>query len=313
MSKTESVTYVMGIDGGGSTVRAAVVNSDLQVCGASIGPTVNPNLVGHDASARAIQAAMREALAQAGLSADEIVGVGIGVAGAEMWYAEAWLREVIAAVFPAAYVVPSADHEIALVGAHGQHRGILVLAGTGSLACGVGQERRYHLVGAKGYLLGDEGSGYWIGLEGLRAVIRAADGRGRKTTLVEAMLGRLGLKVPDDLLSWLYQSGGSRTRDVAKLAGVVMEQAEGGDAVSREIVLRAAQELALAVRSVQFLLKREPLPIAFAGGLLTHDTPLSRGLCDLIGLTVAPQPRYTPVIGGAIMALEGLGLRSRSG
>jgi N-acetylglucosamine kinase-like BadF-type ATPase len=174
----------------------------------------------------------------------------------------------------------------------------------------VGQEGCYHLVGAKGYLLGDEGSGYWIGLEGLRAVIRAADGRGRKTMLVEAMLGRLELKVPDDLLAWLYQSGGSRTRDVAKLAGVVMEQAAGGDAVSQDIVLRAAQELALAVRAIQLILKREALPIAFAGGLLTHDTPLSRSLCDLIGLAEAPQPQYTPVIGGAIMALEGLGLRT---
>lgn len=132
---------------------------------------------------------MQNALLDLHRSPDEIQAVGIGVAGAEAIYAEAWLREVVTGVLPHAKIsTPAGDHEIALVGAHGQRRGLLVLAGTGSLACGIGSAGVFKLVGALGYLLGDEGSGFWVGMEGLRAAMRGEDGRGRKTLLTDALL-----------------------------------------------------------------------------------------------------------------------------
>jgi N-acetylglucosamine kinase-like BadF-type ATPase len=74
--------YLMGIDGGGSTVRVAIVTPDLTVCGQSQGPTANPSIIGMEAAAQTIQRAIREALATANLSPEQIAAVGIGVAGA---------------------------------------------------------------------------------------------------------------------------------------------------------------------------------------------------------------------------------------
>lgn len=304
------MTYVLGIDGGGSTVRVVVVSPDLTICGESKGPTANPNLVGRPTAMKTIQMAVSDAIAAAGLKLDQIAGAGLGVAGAEASHSEAWLREVMAGILPQVHVAPSGDHEIALVGAHGQRRGMLVLSGTGSLACGVGSSGEYVVIGARGYLLGDEGSGGWIGMEGLRAAVRGEDGRGLATTLTPTLLNKLGLNNIEELIPWMYHSGQSRTPEVAALASVVLEQAEQGDRVARTIVSEAVDELMLAVRAVNFRLKMETLPIAFAGGLLTAPTLLSKTLCERLGLDSIPVPKYPASIGAAILALQALGENS---
>ncbi|MBI5669245.1 MAG: hypothetical protein HZC41_14675 [Chloroflexi bacterium] len=296
------MSVVIGIDGGGSTVRAAVVDETLAVLGQAQGGAANPNVAGRDTAAQTIQTAVRTALASAGLAAEQISAVGIGVAGADMAHSEAWLREVVAEVLPDARIVPSSDHEIALTGAHGERRGILVLAGTGSLACGANAAGDYVKVGGWGYLLGDEGSGYWLGSMALRAVARAADGRDLATGLTAALLERLALPDARAIIGWLY--GTPRTADVAALAGVVLEQAAAGDRAAKAIVETGARELALAARTVRLRLGMEALPVAFAGGLLAESNLLSRRLCDLLGLAGLPSPRYPPVIGAAILALR---------
>ena len=96
----------------------------------------------------------------------------------------------------------------------------------------------------------------------------------------------------------------SRTREVAALAGLVLEGAEQGDPVAAEIVARAASELALAVRAVRMRLKMEVLPIAFAGGLLSFLNPLSKLLCDWYILESLPLPKYPASLGAAILALD---------
>jgi N-acetylglucosamine kinase-like BadF-type ATPase len=303
------VGYVIGIDGGGSTVRVVVVSSDLTVCGESQGTTSNPNVVGRAMAMKTIQTAVREAVANAHLQFEQIAGVGIGIGGAEAWHSEAWVREVVAGVLPGVPTAPSSDHEIALVGAHAERRGMLVLAGTGSLACGVGSSGKYILIGGQGYLLGDEGSGYWIGMEGLRAVMRADDGRARATGLSGVMLNELDVDSVQAVIPWLYHADYTRTREVAALARLVLEQAEQGDTVASQIVDRAVDELTLAVRALNFQLDMESLPIAFVGGLIASPNPLSMRLCQRFGLDSIPLPKYPATIGAAIMALRLIGER----
>ncbi len=299
--------YVMGIDGGGSAVRVAVLAADLTICGQSTGPTTNPSVVGRDAARRTIQAAMREALGASALLPGQIAAVGIGVAGAAMTHAEDWLRAVVAEVTPQARVVPSADYEIALVGAHGERRGVLVLAGTGSLAYGVNAAGESALVGGWGYLLGDEGGGFWIGLEGLRAAVRGVEGRGPATALSGLLLEALRLGAPRELIGWLYHGEAARTREIAALAPLVFAQAEAGDSVAVQIVNRAADELAAAARAVTRQLGMDRPRIAFAGGLLSAETPLRRALCAALELPTVPEPRHPPVVGAALLALAALG------
>lgn len=298
--------YVMGIDGGGSTIRAVIVTPDLTVHGESQGPTANPSTIGENPAAQVVQTTMREAMESGGLRPDQVAAVGIGIAGAAARHSAAWLREVVSRVLPQARVVPSSDYEIALVGALGERQGVLVLAGTGSLAYGANAAGEAALVGGWGYLLDDKGSGYWIGQQGLQAVIQADDGRGPETMLTTTLLGALGLEQPMDLIPWLYRSETPRTRDIAQLAPLVLDQAAAGDRAAQEIASQAVEELALAVRTVIRRLKLDNPHLAFTGGLLSTPNSLSEGLCRSLGLEKIPSPRHAPVIGAALLALSAL-------
>jgi N-acetylglucosamine kinase-like BadF-type ATPase len=301
--------WVMGIDGGGSHLRVAVVTPDLHTVAESQAGTANPVVIGPDAARLTIQATIRAALEAARLRPAQIAAVGIGIAGAAPCHSASaipWLQEVVHAVLPDAVVVPSADYEIALVGALGKRLGVLVLAGTGSLAYGVNAAGESALAGAWGYLLDDAGSGYWLGRQALEAIARAADGRGPQTALSDAVLGALGLSDAYALVPWLYDRAGPRTREVAALAPLVLAEAEAGDPVARDIVTRARDELTLVARTVIRRLRMENPPIAFAGGLLTAPNLLSLGLCRALDLPALPQPRYPPVIGAALLALSAL-------
>ncbi|MGQ9848859.1 MAG: BadF/BadG/BcrA/BcrD ATPase family protein [Aggregatilineaceae bacterium] len=301
--------WVMGIDGGGSHLRVAIVTPDLHTVAESQAGTANPVVIGPDAARAIIQATLRAALEAARLCPEQIAAVGIGIAGAAPCHSASavpWLRDVVTAVLPQTLVVPSADYEIALVGALGERVGVLVLAGTGSLAYGVNEAGESALAGAWGYLLDDAGSGYWLGRQALKAVARAADGRAPATALSDAVLSTLQLPDAYALVPWLYDREVQRTREVAALAPLVLAEAEAGDLVAADIVTRACDELTLAARTVIRRLGMESPPIAFAGGLLTAPNPLSRMLCRALDLPALPQPRYPPVIGAALLALNAL-------
>jgi N-acetylglucosamine kinase-like BadF-type ATPase len=296
--------YAMGIDGGGSTTRVVIITPDLTVCGQSSAPTSNPAVVGFDAAARTIQDAMHAALVSAQLAPDQIAAVGIGIAGAAAHHAAGWLREVAATITPRASITPSADFEIALVGAIGRREGVLVLAGTGSLAYGVNAAGQSALVGGWGYLLDDAGSGYWIGIRALAAVAQAADGRGPQTALASVLLEMLHLDKALDLVPWLYLSDTARIRAVAQLAPLVLDQAARGDLVAQLIVTRAVAELTHAAQTVMRRLDMPAPDFAFAGGLLSQPNMLSESLCTTLGLDALPVPFQPPVIGAALLALE---------
>lgn len=297
--------YVLGIDGGGSTIRVIVATSDLTIIGQSEASiSVNPNTMGYDAAAQTIQEKMREAVANAQLSMAQISAVGIGIAGAEPENVGEWLYSLVVAACPNAKIALSSDHEIALVGATGERRGVLILAGTGSIAYGVNTAGKTALIGGLGYLLGDEGSGYWIGMRGLKAAFRALEGRDPSTSLVDVLLQAHSLKTRREMLHWVYEQ--PRVRDIARFAPLVLEQAAAGDRVSCQIIESAAFELALKVRTILHQLDREALPIAFTGSLLSHPNPLSLLLCELLDLPELPKAKYSSVMGAALLALQKL-------
>jgi N-acetylglucosamine kinase-like BadF-type ATPase len=300
---TEDRRYFIGVDGGGSNLRVAVVSQDLTICGQSqTRASVNPNVVERETAAHSIQIAVRAALADARLPIEQISAVGVGIAGALSGDLPAWLQHTITAVVPQARVVPGADAEIALVGAHGERRGVLLIAGTGSVAYGINADGETAIAGGWGYLLGDEGSGYWLGLQALRAAVRAADGRGHTTSLSDALLNNLGLPDRSHLIEWAYR-GEARTREIAAFAPTVLQHAEAGDHVARRLIEQAVSELALCVRAVLHRLHQETLPIAFAGGLLETPNILSNMLCEQLGLNQFPIARYPPVVGAALLAM----------
>lgn len=289
----------VGIDGGGSNLRVAVVDAEMRVLAQVTRGTANPSGIGREAAAGLIQAALREVVAQAG---QPIAAVGIGVAGASAAHAGEWLRATVGAVLPGIPVAASMDHEIALVGANGERRGVLILAGTGSVAYGVNAAGESAQAGGWGYLLGDEGGGYWMGVEALRAVTRAADaGQAVTEGLAGRALAAIERTEPKEVIGWLYRTP-PPIREVAALAGLVLDQAAEGDPQAAEIVARAAEALAGLVETIQRRLGMTQPRMAFAGGLLTAENPLSWALCERLGLVAIPSPRYPPVVGAALLA-----------
>lgn len=292
----------MGIDGGGSKLRVVIVDENLNTLTEASSGGVNPGVIGREAAADTIHATIRAALSEGALSPDDITAAAAGIAGAAASHSGAWLRDILGAVLPASLIVPSSDIEIALVGAHGERRGVLVLSGTGSVALGINGRGESAQAGGWGYLLGDEGSGYWIGLEALKTLARQHDAtHDYGSSLPALVLDALGLAAPKDIIAWLYAT--PRTREVAGLAPLVLEAA-ASDKRAHAIIERAANELARLARTVTRRLDDENLPIAFAGGLLQNRNLLSEQLCARLGLAAFPTSRYSPVIGAARLAIH---------
>lgn len=298
-----SKKYAIGIDGGGTNLRVIVVQPDLTVVGQAHAGTANPSVIGRDASADLIQNTIHAAVQNANLAPSEISAVGIGVAGAPREFCYDWLHDTVYGALPDTLIVPSSDHEIALVGSLGKREGVLILAGTGSVGYGVNAAGESALVGGWGYLLGDEGSGYLLGMDALRALMKSWDGRLPETTLTDAILTALNLLDIWGIVHWLYGDT-IRTPEVAKLSRIVLEHATNGDKVAQAIVQTGVEGLADHVDTIKRRLAMQEAEIAFAGGILTSDNLLSRQLCTRLGLSDIPQPRYTPVIGAALLALQ---------
>ncbi len=302
---TSKPHHVIGIDGGGTSIRVAVTTPDLSIVGYSQGGSANPVGVGRDAATRLIQEKTLEAMRKANLDAASIDAVAAGIAGASSEYATDWLEQTLKAVLPDTLIIPSSDIEIALVGAHGKREGVLVLSGTGSVALGVNAAGDMARVGGWGYLLGDEGSGHLIGMQGLRAVTLADDQRIPPTSLTEALLAAVGVEDVMRLIPWVYDRSVNRIPDVAALAPIVLEHARHDDA-ARAIVDEAIDGLAEHAETIIARLGMTQPDIAFTGGLLTRANALSEGLVQRLGLPALPVPRYSPVIGAALLALEHL-------
>lgn len=294
----------MGIDGGGSKLRVAIVDANLNQLSTLTAGAVNPSIVGRAAAQKCIQDGILQAVRLADIRRGDIAAVGIGIAGASNLHSEDWLRDTVKHALPRAHIAPSSDLEIALIGALGQRHGLLVLAGTGSAVFGVTSDGKRHQVGGWGYLLGDQGSGFWIGSQLLKHVTETHDRAGERgmTALGRACLNELALADPRDLVAWVYRSMESPPVRIASLAPFVLRCADAGDELAREILRCAARHLAAQIDTMRRRLDDARAPIAFAGGLLDSDNWLSSELAKRLALPARPAAKYPPVNGAALLA-----------
>jgi N-acetylglucosamine kinase-like BadF-type ATPase len=198
------------------------------------------------------------------------------------------------------------DALIALVAGAEERVGIVVLAGTGSIAYGRDRNGRVARAGGYGFLLADEGSGYWLGHEALRAAVRDDDGRGPATAIKALVFERLGVASVPELVPLAYEQGLAKYQ-IAALADVVEAAGGAGDAVAREILGRAGAELALAARSVAARLAFSgAFPVLLAGGVFKACPSLVERVSASLGLERARVRRLEvePAQGAVSLALE---------
>lgn len=196
------------------------------------------------------------------------------------------------------------DGAIALESAFGDCPGIVVCAGSGTIAYSRDPDGTVHRVGGLGPILADEGSGFDIGIAGMRAAARAADGRPQSTSLMSAILTAVGASSLDGLIDWAWKA--DRTA-IAALAEVVCGHATSGDAVAQSIVDTAAEELGqLAIALTDHFENEQPISVAFSGGVLSLESPVRTALRAILAekvpnVCVLNAP-VDPVLGALSMA-----------
>jgi glucosamine kinase len=312
-----SPLYV-GVDGGATRCRAIVLDRDGREVGRAEGPAGIVTVRTATAAAAIVATVVRDAVRDAGR--DDVGDAGAsppvarlvaGLAGAGRPDARDAARSALAATGIARAVEVLGDSEIALDDAFDDGAGILIVAGTGSMALGrqaPGRQARarHARAGGWGVVLGDEGSGWWLGIGGLRAVARAADGRGAATILTRVLLDALALSDPAALIS---RVGGASKDEIAALAPLVLRAALDGDAVARQLADVAAGELAAAAAAVRRALDPWPEPptVVGVGGLIAPDGLLRDRVAEALGrheLSFDPR-EVVPARGAARRAWRG--------
>jgi len=293
---------LVGADVGGSKTAVAVAKGDEVVMRATgPGAAVRPGRALQ--SAATIAEVVRRGLAEAGeLRADALV---VGAAGAGRQPEQSELERALRSEHIAERVVVVTDIEIALVAAFDDGPGIVVSAGTGSIAVGRDRNGALSRMGGYGWQMGDEGSGYAIGRAALGAVSRARDGRSPSTPLQHRVLAATRSTSFDELVSWAATASPA---EVAALAPHVLDVAAAGDLVARGILDYAARELSqLAICLQPQLGELDPISVALAGGLLEANTPL-RGV---VLAKLSEHDRFTLVDAPIDAALGAIALARR--
>ncbi|HEV2086086.1 MAG TPA: BadF/BadG/BcrA/BcrD ATPase family protein [Gemmatimonadales bacterium] len=288
---------LIGADVGG-TKTAVAVSRDGKIVGRADGPgaAVRPGRA--LASSSTIAEVVRQALSAAGLLLGDVLVVGAAGVGREPEREE--LRKALRGENVASSVVVTTDIEIALTAAFADGPGIVVSAGTGSVAVGRDRTGKRHRIGGYGWQMGDEGSGYAIGRASLGAVSRAVDDRSPKTALSDRLLKATRSDDYDDLVRW---AAGASPAEVAALAPHVLAVAAAGDPLAQGIADYAARELSqLAICLVPKMDVTPPIPVAVTGGLLGADQPLRKTLLAKLAEEPLFQPTDTPVdaVAGAL-------------
>src|SRR5262245_1225262 len=301
---------VVGVDGGGTKTEAVIMDAHQQVIGEGLAGASNPLRVGIANGAAAIREAIDKACVMAKVRRADLVAAEIGLAGARRQELRARMREALCAGLAIHDIEVVTDADIARYGATDGEPGLVVIAGTGSICCGINARGKRFCAGGWGPIAGDEGGGAWIARSALRAVANASDGRGPKTSLTEIACSYFHVSTADDLATAIY----APTMTNERLAGFgkdVVEAANAKDAVAREIIMRGGAELGRAAVAVirQLQMEREEFQVAYVGGVFRASGELTLGPLREAVLAVATRaylapPHFTPAVAAARMARE---------
>ncbi len=299
---------VLGVDGGGTKTQAVLMDDSQRVLGEGTAGPSNPLRVGVAAAAVAIREATDRACVTARVRRTDVVAAEIGLAGARRQEIRARMEDALQCLdIHELEVVGDAD--VALFGSTGGAPGLVVIAGTGSVCCGVNGTGKRTCAGGWGPLVGDEGSGAWIARRGLRAITYAADGRGPETALTAAARSYFHVSSADDLSTALYAPGMTNER-IAGFGKHVIEAAQAKDRVAVEVINEAGVELGIAALAVIRTLKmeRDRFRIGYVGGVFGADDlvldPLRKTVQAVAPRAYFSPPLFPPAIAAARMALE---------
>lgn len=298
----------IGIDGGG-TKTVCIIGDEyghiLAVCrgeGSNVKSTHWPEVQ------RIVMDLIRETLAASASDVAQLDAVYLGLAGSDRPEDKLRWRKYMAAQLPdSVRLIVNNDAVIALAAGTWGQGGIVLIAGTGSIACGyLPQSGKVVRVGGWGYLLGDEGSGFDIGRKGLMAVMKQYDGTGENTLITRLVLESLQLPDPSQLIHYYYENDHVRAT-IADASRFVFQAARSGDSAALGIIDDAIRQLAELVKTAAVKLHvQSEVPLVLSGGLFS-DRLFAERFAQLSGIRsggyLLRPLLLPPVIGSYVLAL----------
>ncbi len=269
---------VVGIDGGGTRTRVVLADANGTVLARAEGPATALSPGEESLAADIIQSLIGEVLAAAQRSDVRPAVCVVGVAGAGQERAAQALWSALATRRIADDVSVQADATIALDDAFGDDAGVLLVAGTGSVAFARAPDGRFERCGGWGPNVGDEGSGAWLGRRALSVVTASQDGREPDTALTGAVLTALELDSLDALIPW---AASATPAQLAALVPVICQVASTGDLRANALISLCVEELMLHIRTLarrSFVDERAAVPVALAGGLMAKGSLVRKRL-----------------------------------
>ncbi len=290
--------YIAGIDGGGTHTRLELRDEANQFLRRETFGPFNLNSIGE----AAFRKLLKEVFAACG-DMTQCKSICFGAAGiSNPKVKEILAQELEYAGFAGNWYL-CGDQEIALRGAM-DTPGVAVIAGTGSICFGKNGAGETARSGGYGHLIDDGGSGYALGRDVLSAAVRAFDGRGIGTDLLQAVYDQLGGNCPQDIVSFVYSPNTDKSM-VAKFSHIALNLAGQGSGEACAILEREAEELCALVAAVQNRLNLQGCPIALLGGLISEENPYrSIVVKELSKLGIPIAPAHDALWGAAQMAWE---------
>ena len=297
--------HVLGIDAGATKTVCYLAGADGSLLGEARGGGANLQAEGELGVEKVLHAVMDEAVGSHPVAIDAIC---LGMAGVDREADGTIVRGIMRRIGAKARILVVNDALVALIAGLGDDPGIVIICGTGSIAYGRNARNQAARSGGWGHILGDEGSGYWIGGRALRAVARAADGRGPATSLTRRVLAHFGAAQPSDLIHEVYDRQ-VRPSALAQLAQTVQAARDEGDEVGTAILEEAVRELIAAAGSVtkQLGMRDEAFDFIVAGGVVNGVPWIAEELRRRLP-AIAPRSRVRrlevePALGAVRLAL----------
>jgi len=318
------MSYVLGIDGGGTKTVCVLMDDTGKILGRGTGGASNYQSVGVEAAIQSIHSAIYKAVNESLQSIETITikAICLGLAGvsrpADIQIIQGVVKELqrsnwlpILWDLQPSNIIICHDAFIALVGGIGDDVGIVVAAGTGSIVFGRNQQGATHRVGGWGYILGDEGSAYKIAVYGMQAALKSYDGHEILTSLVDDFKRHLGLGSIEDLIEVIYRRGWG-VKEISSLAQVVDLAAALGDELANKIIDDAVEELVKATSTVinKIFNNNSNIEIVTVGSVWQGKSQIqdrfAASVVNDFPFAKVISPKYEPAYGAGLLAIKQL-------
>lgn len=298
-----ALKYCIGIDGGGTKTLAYLGDMEKRLIDNKIFGPSNYYSSSLESTENTFLEIVNYFMNKYNFSFDELEFISLGLAGVDREIDKKVIEDIFIKNGFSCHLIVNNDSRAALAGAFGKEEGVILISGTGSIAFGIRNNKEFR-AGGWGHILADQGSGFDIGMQALRMVMKSYDGRVGSTKLTREVVKYLKIDHVEDIIGFVHNPETDK-KLISKIAIIVAECGEKGDFIAIEILNNAAKDLAETVGAVikKLYNKEETIEVAYVGGVITNIKYLRNMVLQILGETFPNIRLKTPENDAAIGAL----------